>query len=85
MAAICEYARTIYRYKQHIEDQIKLPRPIVAQDMNEETERALLESMKLQKMIMISYCQGGQILHETIVTKAIACQFFKTCLSLHCG
>ena len=33
--------------KQLIEDQTKIPRPIVTQDMKEEIERALLESMEL--------------------------------------
>ncbi|HDX9588860.1 TPA: YolD-like family protein [Bacillus pseudomycoides] len=60
--------------KQIIKDQTKIPRPIVTQDMKEEIERALLESMKLQKTILISYYQDGQILHETVVTKAIARQ-----------
>ncbi|WP_035432015.1 YolD-like family protein [Bacillus sp. UNC322MFChir4.1] len=60
--------------KQLIEDQTKIQRPIVTQDMKEEIERALLESMKLQKTIMISYYQDGQILHETVVVKAIAQQ-----------
>lgn len=60
--------------KQIIDDQAKIPRPIITQDVKEEIERALLESMKLQKTIMISYYQDGQILHETVVTKAIARQ-----------
>ncbi|MGG2093473.1 YolD-like family protein [Bacillus sp. S13(2024)] len=60
--------------KQIIEEQTKIPRPILTQDAKEEIERALLESMKLQKTIMISYYENGQILHETVVTKVIAHQ-----------
>lgn len=60
--------------KQIIKDQTKIPRPIVTQGMKEEIERVLLESMRLQKTIMISYYQDGQILYETVVVKAIARQ-----------
>ncbi|MEI4831388.1 YolD-like family protein [Bacillus sp. FJAT-53711] len=60
--------------KQIVEEQKKIPRPIITQDAKEEIERALLESIKLQKTIMISYYQNGQILHETVVAKVITRQ-----------
>ncbi|MFD0769825.1 YolD-like family protein [Bacillus sp. CGMCC 1.60114] len=60
--------------KQIVEEQTKIPRPIITQDAKEEIERVLLESMKLQKTILISYYQNGQILHETVFTKVIARQ-----------